>query len=185
MTTLSFWSKVGPGALWECWEWQGPRVYGYGTVKYQGKTHRAHRLAWELAFGPIPRSLVMMHLCNNPACVNPNHLRPGTQQENLAYASELGRLKQSAETGLKKSLALTGQSRTAETRRRMSLAQMGNKSRAGKLHTEETKQKISAAQKGIPRPSRSVKGVHIGHHNRWHRNRGISSPNCSFCGVAE
>ena len=79
-----------------CLLWIGPRcggdqktpdrVYGlWGRHKY------AHREAYERAYGPIPDGLVVMHSCDTPLCVEPSHLRAGTQSENLHDASARGR----------------------------------------------------------------------------------------------
>lgn len=66
-----------------CWEWSGPRNdAGYGTFRHQGRSLRAHRANWERWNGPIPEGLHLMHSCDNPPCVNPSHLSPGTRSEN-------------------------------------------------------------------------------------------------------
>lgn len=63
-----------------CWEWQGSvSSAGYG---YLGRT-LAHRRSYELFVGSIPDGLVLDHLCRNAACVNPDHLEPVTQRENV------------------------------------------------------------------------------------------------------
>lgn len=64
---------------------------GYGTVRRNGRTYRAHRLAYEQLVGPIPAGLVLRHTCDTPACVNVAHLIPGTVAENNADARERGR----------------------------------------------------------------------------------------------
>jgi hypothetical protein len=66
-----------------CWEWVGAKSgRGYGVISKDGRQVGAHRVAYELACGPIPEGLTIDHLCNNPPCVNPAHLRPATYQEN-------------------------------------------------------------------------------------------------------
>ena len=70
-----------------CVEWVGSRdKNGYGriTTKVDGITRafRSHRLAWELAHGPIPAGLWVLHLCDNPPCVNLDHLLLGTARDN-------------------------------------------------------------------------------------------------------
>ena len=64
-----------------CWLWTGYRNrMGYGQF---GRNEPAHRVAYELLVGPIPDGLVLDHLCRNPPCVNPDHLEPVTNVENL------------------------------------------------------------------------------------------------------
>jgi hypothetical protein len=72
-----------------CIEWRGRRRRGgYGMAGSQ----RAHRWAYEKFFGPIPDGLIVMHTCDNPPCVNPLHLKVGTQGENIRDARDKGRL---------------------------------------------------------------------------------------------
>ena len=66
-----------------CWEFLGSRRQdGYGRVKIAGRTIRAHRLAHEAWVGPIPEGAVVMHSCDNPPCINPEHLSVGTVADN-------------------------------------------------------------------------------------------------------
>ena len=56
---------------------------GYGLLKVNGKTTRAHRECYRAAFGEIPKGLLILHKCNNPSCTNPEHLYAGTQKQNM------------------------------------------------------------------------------------------------------
>ncbi len=76
----------------ECWEWQRHRNnHGYGKLTINGHGYYAHRLAYELSKGPIPKSLDVMHECDNPACINPDHLVVGTRSKNMADCHARGR----------------------------------------------------------------------------------------------
>lgn len=86
-----FWSKATVTANPDkCWEWQGYTYRNYGTTSVKGKAWRAHRFAWAITNGREP-SLNILHSCDNPPCVNPNHLREGTTQENMAERQSKGR----------------------------------------------------------------------------------------------
>lgn len=56
---------------------------GYGRLRVNGRTMKAHRAAWEVKNGPIPDGMQIDHMCHNRACVNVGHLRLATQSENL------------------------------------------------------------------------------------------------------
>lgn len=76
-----------------CLEWtRRVKVDGYGQINVAGKAVTTHRLAWELANGPIPEGLGVLHHCDNPPCCDPTHLFLGTQAENNAdmYAKDRG-----------------------------------------------------------------------------------------------
>jgi hypothetical protein len=68
----------------DCIEWDGGTFSpeGYGRIWLDGREYRAHRLAYEQAYGPIPDGMTVDHLCFNPPCMNPQHLRLLTRVEN-------------------------------------------------------------------------------------------------------
>lgn len=67
-----------------CWIWQGAKSgEGYGSVRFRGQMYRAHRLFYEHFVGPIPTNAMLDHLCRNPSCVNPKHLEPVSNRENV------------------------------------------------------------------------------------------------------
>lgn len=77
-----FWSKVSVTGF--CWDWTGYHDRaGYGQLKRDGIGYRAHRYAYELLIGIIEPGLVLDHLCRNHRCVNPDHLEPVTDRENV------------------------------------------------------------------------------------------------------
>lgn len=85
-----FWDKVTKGP--DCWVWSGSRLpAGYGTIRSKGKTVYAHRLSVLLDGRKIPDGHVVMHICDNPPCVRPSHLRVGTQAENRRDCADKGR----------------------------------------------------------------------------------------------
>ena len=74
-----------------CWLWTGSKSYGYGQFNFDNRNCRAHRYAYEMWVGPIPSGLVLRHKCDNPICVNPDHLETGTQQDNINDRNARGR----------------------------------------------------------------------------------------------
>jgi DNA-binding XRE family transcriptional regulator len=75
-----------------CWIWLGAvSHHGYGKINVDGRTLRAHRYSWELANGPIPDGMCVLHQCDNPLCVNPDHLFLGTSQDNMDDRDRKGR----------------------------------------------------------------------------------------------
>ncbi|KKM00856.1 hypothetical protein LCGC14_1800190, partial [marine sediment metagenome] len=88
-----FWAKVIKNKN-GCWEWKNATdTSGYGLFWKNGKHHKAHRISWELHNGKIPKGLLVLHTCDNPLCVNPNHLWLGTNQDNQndMYAKNRGK----------------------------------------------------------------------------------------------
>ena len=76
-----------------CWMWCGNRhLKGYGQFKLPGYPYRVHRASWEIHYGKIPNGLHVLHRCDNPGCVNPEHLFLGTHADNMKDCSTKGRI---------------------------------------------------------------------------------------------
>lgn len=77
----------------ECWPWRGSlNVDGYGSFKINGTKHNAHRAAYFFAHGEMPdRKFDVCHSCDNPSCVNINHLFLGTRLDNVGDMDRKGR----------------------------------------------------------------------------------------------
>lgn len=91
MDAVRFWSKVDKSDY--CWTWnRATNSGGYGKF---GVTRRvwklAHRVSWEMAYGPIPDEGCVLHSCDNPPCVRPDHLFLGSKTDNAADRGAKGR----------------------------------------------------------------------------------------------
>lgn len=75
-----------------CWWWIGSRnPDGYGSFWFEEKIVRAHQVSYRMFVGEITPGLKVLHSCDEPSCVNPRHLRLGTQKENVQDAIKRGR----------------------------------------------------------------------------------------------
>lgn len=99
MTNRAFWDRVqktdprrvkaitGKCILWE----KAKTPKGYGVTTRNGKQVYAHRVAAEIAYGSIPEGMMVCHSCDNPSCINPDHLFFGTHKDNMADMRRKGR----------------------------------------------------------------------------------------------
>lgn len=91
-TPTRFWNKVDIQGLNDCWDWiAGCSKDGYGHFHLDYVDWRAHRLAWTLVNGPIPKGMHICHHCDNPKCINPRHLFLCTNEMNSADMIAKGR----------------------------------------------------------------------------------------------
>lgn len=91
-TIERFWSHVEKTD--GCWNWTSARSKcgkGYGVFNANDKSLGAHRVSFEIANGPIPSGLHVLHSCDNKICVRPDHLHLGTHKQNMEEAAERNR----------------------------------------------------------------------------------------------
>lgn len=96
---IRFWHYVDKRGDDECWPWLGtfsgkPPQKNYGSIYVDGRSRRATQVSWEICHGvPFPPGKMACHKCDNPPCVNPRHIWPGTMSENIRDSIAKGRMK--------------------------------------------------------------------------------------------
>lgn len=127
-TERDFWLKVRPRRN-GCWEWTGCiHKSGYGMFGYNRKIHKTHRLAWIFTHGEIPKGegyhgTCVCHKCDNPRCVNPEHLFLGSNHDNMLDRNAKGR-----------NVDLRGRVFSEESKRKMSNSSKGKPKSKEHLH---------------------------------------------------
>lgn len=88
----AFWAKVDKGGAGGCWLWKAARdKWGYGQHGVKMRRVQAHRFSYEMTKGPIPKGMLVLHRCDTPLCVRPDHLFAGTDADNKADSVAKGR----------------------------------------------------------------------------------------------
>lgn len=84
---IRFWEKVRKTV--NCWIWTGSKNNkGYGRINIDRVVKLAHRVSFEMEYGKVDKKIMILHRCDNPACVNPQHLFTGTQKDNMRDMSK-------------------------------------------------------------------------------------------------
>lgn len=87
--SVRFWANVKKSRT--CWNHKVMAGKKYGSIYVSGRNVAAHRFSWELQVGSIPNGLLVLHKCDNPACVRPDHLFLGTHKDNVHDMLNKGR----------------------------------------------------------------------------------------------
>jgi len=88
--TERFFSRIKRTSFSSCWIWIGCRTGGYGHMRNGHGLILAHRFSWEFHRGAIPEGIHVLHRCDVPSCVNPDHLFLGSHADNMRDAADKG-----------------------------------------------------------------------------------------------
>jgi DNA invertase Pin-like site-specific DNA recombinase len=101
-----------------CWIWVGKTTGEYGRTFYNGKRMLAHRASYTIFNGGIPEGLVVRHKCDNPLCVNPEHLELGTQRDNVQDMYSRGRHGNTSQPGSNNAMSKVNEESVKDMRSR-------------------------------------------------------------------
>ncbi|MFB6873710.1 HNH endonuclease [Streptomyces sp. NPDC056323] len=147
----AFWARVARSD--SCWLWTGGKSGQYGQLQYQRCRLLAHRFSWQLANAtPCPEGLVIRHRCDNPPCVNPDHLEVGSVAQNVRDAYGRGR-----RTGPK---TLRGTMRPNAVLNDESVAQLRRAARSG-ISIRSLAKEIGASYQVTYRAVRGLGWAHV------------------------
>lgn len=117
VTLTRFWSKVDRRASDECWPWLGASGQsGHGQFFFEGRVQPAARAAWLMFNGPLNSNIHVCHRCDNPPCVNLNHLFTGTHADNMRDMRQKGRMVMPKSQGVHNSSAVLTEKQVLEIR---------------------------------------------------------------------
>lgn len=139
-----------------CWEWTAAvSQFGHGRVRFRGRDAMAHRVAYEIAKGPIPDRMFVCHHCDNPRCVRPSHLFIGTHDDNMRDMAEKGR----SRTGSKPHSHCKYGHPLSEANR---LRWTDGRARCRTCHERRLeKKRLQRAARGLKRPGRRKQGASL------------------------
>ena len=172
-----FWAKVVQKAEDECWPWSGSVDNdGYGGFYVGLRLHKAHRIAWQMRHNLLmPAGLFACHACDNPNCVNPAHIWPGSNQENLRDAADKGRLRDAAKPA-------------QAARRSMTECKRGHKYVEGSFYKRKDGGRDCKACRSLTKASAPSGKPDVRRRKRW-AARGVvlplSNAQCSKIGLAK
>src|SRR3990167_1511770 len=134
---------------------------GYGHIKIEGKNEQAPRVAWRLYHGAIPAGLMVLHTCDTPACVNPDHLFLGTGLDNMEDKVSKGRQAR-GEANSRAGLTVSDVTRISGDQR--SLSAIAAEYGISKTHVSNIKRGVCWKHVGLPKVGRLAskgRAVHV------------------------